>query len=171
MKKGVLIFIAGVTILAFVLVGFVGSVPTGIVPVIYIESLSIKSMFGENPIVNETTAVKTINVDYYDRDSYTSIDIDGTNYIGYIFTTTVFPENVTYRSFQYSFGENNFVTFNPDNVMASNAGSILVKEYIRTPEMIAAGRWPKFKIDISCEAMDGGNAPEDTIRLVIDYKR
>jgi hypothetical protein len=29
MKKGVLIFIAGITLLSFVLVGFMGSVPTG----------------------------------------------------------------------------------------------------------------------------------------------
>lgn len=170
MKKGLLIFIAGVTILAFVLVGFLGSVPTGIVPIIYIESVSIRSMFGENPTVNESTHVKTIDLNYYDRDRYTSIELDGSNYIGYIFTTTVYPENVTYRNFQYSFGDNNFVIFNPDNVLAANAGSILIKENILSQAMIDAGK-TKFKIDISCEAMDGGSAPEDTIRLVVDYKK
>jgi len=171
MKKGILIFIAAITIVAFVLVGFMGSVPTGIIPVVYIDTVSIKTMGGEDPTVNPSSGIKTIGIDWYDRDSYQTITYADETYIGYIFVTSVLPDSATnVLSFEYTVPSNNYVILNPYSDISNRQGSILIKQAILTPEAIASGRTTK-KVDITVRATDGGLQPTDTVRLIIDYSK
>jgi hypothetical protein len=166
MKKGVLIFIAGITLLSFVLVGFIGSIPTGIVPVVYISSVTILDFNGNAPTINPATSVKAITIEYYDRDKYAPFQYQGSEYIAYFFQTSVQPANATNRTFQYRVGENPYVIIDPDNDQASYKGLF----FIKTLELasIDAGI-TKFKTHIYCNAKDGGNAPEDDILLTVKY--
>lgn len=171
MKKGILILIAGITILGFILVGFMGAVPTGIIPVVYIDSINIKDMFGNEPTLNESSGVKTISIDWYDRDSYQTIDYEGSTYIGYFFVTTYLPESPTKNYYEYRIPDDSpYVTFNPESENAKRQGLILIKQAILTDAQIAGKRTTK-KVDITVQALDGGNQPTDTIRLAIDYSK
>lgn len=171
MKKGILIFIAGITIVAFVLVGFMGSVPTGIVPVIYINSIAIKTMGGEDPTLNPSSGIKTIDIDWYNRDSYQTVNYQGEIYIGYIFVTSVLPDSATnVLSYEYSVPENNYVILNPYSDLSNRQGSILIKQTILSPDSITAGRTTK-KVEVAVKATDGGLQPTDTVRLIIDYAK
>ena len=171
MKKGILILIAGITILGFILVGFIGAVPTGIIPVVYIDSINIKDMFGNSPTLNESSGVKMINIDWYDRDSYQTVDYEGSTYIGYFFVTTYLHESPTKNYYEYRLpAESPYVTFNPESANAKHQGLILIKQAILTDSQIAGKRTTK-KVDVTVQALDGGTQPTDTIRLVIDYAR
>jgi|GEM_PF-3048860 hypothetical protein len=171
MKKGILIFIAAITIVAFVLVGFLGSVPTGIIPIVYIDTISIKTMDGETPTINPSSGVKTISIDWYDRDSFQTLTYEGETYIGYVFVTSVLPDNATNGvSFEYTVPENNYVILNPYSDISSHQGSFLIKQTVLSPESITAGRTTK-KVDVTVKATDGGLQPTDTVRLVIDYAK
>jgi hypothetical protein len=166
MKKGVLIFIAGITLLSFVLVGFMGSVPTGIVPVVYISSVQVLDFNGNVPVVNPATQIKTIKINFYDKDKYTPFEYKGANYIAYFFQTAVLPDNATDRTFQYSVGDNPYVIIDPENEQASYKGLFFIKELEQAS--IDAGI-TKFKTHIYCNAKDGGNAPEDDVLFTITY--
>jgi hypothetical protein len=170
MKKGILIFIAGVTIIAFILVGFLGSVPTGIVPVVYIDTISIRTMGGETPTLNPASGVKTVNVDWYDRDSYQTITYNGDTYIGYVFVTVINPDSVTNQSFAYSVPENPYVILNPYSDKAKAQGAFFIKQVILTQAQIDGERTTK-KVDITVKATDGGREPTDTVRLIVDYSK
>ncbi|MCQ2741745.1 MAG: hypothetical protein MJ239_00355 [Bacilli bacterium] len=167
MKKGLLIFIGVFTILAFVVVGTIGAVPQGITPVIYIQSLNIKSMFGKDPSINPTTKVKTIELDYFDRDLFTEVEYEGEWYIAYSLQVEILPLNVTNRAYEFVVPEGNgFVELNPEDIYAKTRGSLLIKH--ATPEML--GKRTSIKVVIACAPRDGGPAAQDEVTLKVNYK-
>ena len=159
MKKAVSILVGAISLLAIIFVAVFGTKPQGIVPRIYIESLTIK------PVDMSTYTIDEENGNYctikYDEDLETT---DGENYyMPYIFTTEVLPNNVTDQSFVYSIADNykEYMDFPSNNALANRRGAFLIKK--RTDKKVAMVR-------INVRPVDGGNGKGDSLRIILDYR-
>jgi hypothetical protein len=158
MKKTVLIFIAAISILAVMAVSFFGTMPIGINPTVYIDSVEILDM-NLNPIEDKSEeGDKILRLDF-DWDGAQK-DSQGVLYMTYIFNTTVLPDNCTKRRFSYSCPENNYV-----KSINSSAGIFSIREM-----RYGFGESPYFICDIKCQAADGGPGQvEDNLKLIVKY--
>lgn len=159
MKKAVSILVSAISLIAIIFVAIFGTKPQGIVPRIYIESLTIKpvdlSTYKEDEQNGNSCTIK------YDENLETT---DGENfYMPYIFTTEVLPKNATDQSFVYSIAENykEYMDFPSKNALANRRGAFLIKK--RTDKKFAIVR-------INVRPVDGGNGKGDSLTVVLNYE-
>lgn len=160
MKKITVLLVSFVTVIAVVFVALFGTRPQGIVPVVYIESLTIEpgdgSQIKENPSLG-----KMLTLTY---DPAQEVEVDGSHRaIPYLFTTKVLPEGVTNRRFEYYFDEeasSTFLSF-ASSPEAPYSGAFLIKRYEKKRFAYAT---------IHVRPLDGGSGKGDTLTLKIDYK-
>ena len=159
MKKGVAILVSAVCLLAVVFVAIFGTRPQGIVPVVYISSLTIKPSDDSRYWTNKSgkhQCVITYNPD---------IEVlDGSEYyMPYLFTTEVLPDNTTNRSFIYTLASDysNFIVF-ASGENAARQGAFLIKKKTNIE---------KRSVSISVHPEDGGSGSGDTLLIVLDYSR
>lgn len=155
MKKSVSLIVFAASLIAIIIVAIFGTKPQGIVPKIYMESITIKP--SDNSRYDEE---KSKMVLVYDVDQEVVYNDDA--YMPYIFTTSVLPENATDRSFMYYFDDSylDYINFPPDNEQAKYKGAFLIKKQTKT----------KLKVvKIFCKPLDGGKAPVASIDVILDY--
>ncbi len=155
MKKSVSLIVFAASLIAIIIVAIFGTKPQGIVPKIYMESITIKPSDNSRYDEEKNKMVLVYDVDQevvYNEDSY----------MPYIFTTSVLPENATDRSFMYYFDDAylDYINFPLDNEQAKYRGAFLIKKQTKK----------KFQIvKIFCKPLDGGKAPVASIDVVLDY--
>lgn len=159
MKKITTTIVAAVTVLLVVLVAFFGTKPQGIIEVVYITSVTItpsdNSQYKEDGDPRSMLLVYDVNKEIEGS--------DGNKYMPYIFNTKVLPEDATNRSFVYYIDENStvYMDFPSENETARYKGIFFVKRNFDK----------KFgSVDVHCRATDGGQAKDDTLRVIIDYR-
>lgn len=159
MKKSVALLVTAALTIAIVFVAVFGTKPQGIVPIIYIESLTIKP--SETGTFDEEEKSLVLA---YDESKAVEYEFDGEvgHYMSYIFQTVIAPDSATSRSFRYWVADNKFVFFPTET--ASKQGSILIKE----PQNPAKTKF--FPIEIHVDPNDGGAGKGDTINLIVDYR-
>lgn len=160
MKKGTLLLVSLVTVIAVLFVALFGTRPQGIVPVVYIESLQIEP--GDGSEVKEDPSIGKYMTFVYDPSEETEIT-EGEKVVPYIFSTKVLPEGVTNSRFEYYFDQDaysNYLEFalSPE---APYSGAFLIKRQ-------EAKRWGIVTINV--RPLDGGSGKGDTLVLRIDYK-
>lgn len=160
MKKITTTIVAAISVLLVVLVAIFGTKPQGIIEKVYIQSITINpsddSQYDASRDPRTMVLVYDINKEI--------VGADGNKYMPYIFNTSIAPENVTYRSFTYYIDENSkiYMDFPEENESARFKGIFFVKRVTDR----------KFgSVDVHCRATDGGKAPDDTLRVVIDYRK
>ncbi len=154
MKKSVLIIIACLCILSIVFIAFFGVAPAGIIPTIYIDSVSILDSTGQE-IEAEEGKDKKMTIEYE-----TNIIRDDTEYMQYFFSTRVLPSDCTQSLFDYSCPENQYV-----KVENSRNGALIIKKM-----KLESNTIPFFTTKITLKASDGGKAGiEDNLILTIKY--
>lgn len=159
MKKAVSILVSAISLIAIIFVAIFGTKPQGIVPRIYIESLTIKPLDMSSYVEDEKNGnYCTIK---YDEDS--EVRDDENVYMPYIFTTEVLPKNATDQSFAYSIADNykEYMDFPSNNPLANRRGIFLIKK--RTDKKAALVR-------INVRPVDGGNGKGDSLKVIIDYR-
>ena len=159
MKKGVAILISAVCLVAVVLVAVFGTRPQGIVPVVYISSLTIKP--SDNSVYKTTSSGEHQCTIFYDAGIEA---FDGASYyMEYGFDTTVLPDSVTNSSYVYTIASeySDFMTFAVGENSAQR-GNFLIKKHTDV----------KFSIvEISVHPNDGGNGEGDTLKVILRYDR
>ncbi len=160
MKKGVAILVGAISLLAVVFVAVFGTRPQGIVPVVYITSLTIKPSDDSRYWTNNSGDHQClINYDP-DKEVY-----DGENYfMPYVFVTEVLPDNATDRSFVYTLASeyNDFITFSSGENSARQGAFLIKKRTDRKNPMV---------VSISVHPEDGGNGSRDTLKIVLTYDK
>ena len=159
MKKGVAILISAVCLVAVVLVAIFGTRPQGIVPVVYISSLTIKP--SDNSAYKANSSGEHQCIIYYDAGLEES---DGTSYyMSYVFVTDVLPDSVTNRSYVYTIASeySDFITF-ATGENSAHTGAFLIKKHTDRKTYIAS---------ISVRPNDGGNGEGDTLKIILKYDR
>ncbi len=162
MKKGVGILISAICLLAVVLVAIFGTRPQGIVPVVYISSLTIKPSDDSRYWTNKSGDHQCLIV--YNPD----IEInDGENtYMPFLFTTEVLPDNATDRSFVYTLASDysDYMIF-ASGENAPRQGAFLIKK-----KTDRDSKHP-YLLSLSVHPEDGGSGSGDTLKVVLDYSR
>jgi hypothetical protein len=171
MKKGVALLVAVVALLSIALVAFLGTNPVGIEPIIHITSVEIMDM-NDDAIPWDEYGNRSLNLTFAPSLS----DPDGTEYMYYIFSTQVLPNNATdTRAFLYYCAQDSYVSF-PQNktTQTTSTGTVGGSQSSKTGQIViqkAPGDSVKIhSLDIYCRANDGGPAGiEDTISLTITF--
>jgi len=156
MKKAVSILVSAICLVAVVFVAIFGTKPQGIVPKVYIESLTIKPSDDSEYRTNSEGAHQCII--HYDANQ--EIEYDGAFYMPYVFITEIAPENATDRSFAYSSNKKSVIDFPPDSENAHRRGAFLIKKVEGKDFEIAK---------ITARPDDGGSGKADVLILVIVY--
>ncbi len=160
MKKGVAILVTAISLLAVVFVAVFGTRPQGIVPVVYITSLTIKPSDDSRYWTNNS-GVHQCLIDYDpNKEVY-----DGENYfMPYVFVTEVLPDNATDRSFVYTLANeyNDFITFSTGENSARQGAFLIKKKTDRKAPMV---------VSISVHPEDGGSGTGDTLKIVLTYDK
>lgn len=161
MKKLASILVMAVTLIAIVFVAVFGTQPQGIIPKVYIETIQIQPSDGSQ--YNEEK--RTMVLKYDENQEFVYGETGHEQYaMSYIFTTSIYPEDVTDRSFRYYIDEEStskYMDFPPDSESAPRRGAFLVKRV--EDKKIAT-------VTIFCRTLDGGKAPTDQLTVVIDYR-
>ncbi len=160
MKKLVSVLVSAITLVAIVFVAIFGTKPQGIVPPIYIDSITILPSDNSSHKKGENGEPDTMVIAY---DSSGEIAYDDVYYMPYIFKTEILPENATYRSFSYYVDDlsKTYMDFPPDSDNASRRGAFLIKKMTDKTFVV---------VDVHCRPLDGGKAETATLRVLIDYR-
>lgn len=153
MKKGVLLLIAVVFVISIVVVAFFGVSAQNISPVVYITSVEILDMDG-NEIPTNAYGLKTITLNF-ERDDDLYDSEEDVYYMQYFFTTRIQPDNATYENFIYYCN----ITDGTLTCTYPSGGGFLIKEYAED-YLIAT---------ITCRSNDGGPTVYDTVYLIVIY--
>ncbi len=162
MKKGVSILVAAICLIAVAFVTIFGTRPQGIVPVVYISSLTIKPSDNSKYWTNSSGMHQCYieydpNKEIYDGEAY---------YMPYIFVTEILPQNTTNRSFIYTISEQakDYMRLS-DGDKAASQGAFLLKRHndrMKDDPMI---------VTVNVTPQDGGSGKGDTLYVVIDYDK
>ncbi len=160
MKKIVSVLVAAITLVAIVFVAIFGTKPQGIVPKVYIDTLTILPSDNSQYQKGDKTKPDSMVLVY---DPSGEVDYDGASYMPYIFKTEILPENATDRSFSYYVDDlsKSYMDFPPDSDSASKRGAFLIKKTTNKKFVV---------VDVHCRPLDGGKAQVSTLRVVIDYR-
>lgn len=160
MKKIVSALVSAVTLVAIVFVAIFGTKPQGIVPKVYIETLTVLPSDNSQYVKGDETKPDSMMLVY---DASGEVEYDGVYYMPYIFKTEILPENATDRSFSYYVDDlsKTYMDFPPNSDSASKRGAFLIKK--TTNRQFAV-------VDVHCRPLDGGKAKVSTLRVVIDYR-
>lgn len=160
MKKLVSVLVTAITLVAIVFVAIFGTKPQGIVPKVYMDSITI--LPSDNSLYQKGEEGKPDSmVLVYDPSG--EVIYDDVYYMPYIFKTEILPENATDRSFSYYVDDlsKTYMDFPPDSDNASQRGAFLIKKMTNKTFVI---------VDVHCRPLDGGKAQISTLRVVIDYR-
>lgn len=151
MKKSVVLLIACICLLSVMVVAFLGVSASNISPVVYITSVEILQMDGEDLPQGNSFRI-TFEPQILDENDNPAMQ--------YMFSTRILPDNATSNSIMYSCPENPYVQFtNPAG------GGLLVRE-----KPYSASSSAFTVTTITCSPNDGGRgAQTDSVFLVIDY--
>ncbi len=160
MKKIVSVLVAAITLVAIVFVAIFGTKPQGIVPKIYMDSITILPSDNSQYQKGDETTPDSMVLVY---DVAEEVIYDDVYYMPYIFKTEILPENATDRSFSYYVDDlsKTYMDFPPDSENASGRGTFLIKKMTDKNFVI---------VDVHCRPLDGGKASISTLRVVIDYR-
>ncbi len=160
MKKIVSVLVTAISVVAIIFVAIFGTKPQGIVPKVYIDSVTIlpsdDSQYAEQ---TDTDYAKMVLV--YDESQ--EVIYNDVHYMPYIFKTQILPENATDRSFYYYVDETSktYIDFPPDTENASSRGAFLIA---KMNDIDFA------TVYVHCKTLDGGKAPISTLMIIIDYR-
>ncbi len=160
MKKGVAILVGAISLLAVVFVAVFGTRPQGIVPVVYISSLTIKPSDDSRYWTNSSGGHQCL-IDYDPNKEV----FDGENYfIPYVFVTEVLPDNATDRSFVYTLASeyDDYIIFATGERSARQGAFLIKKRTDRKAPMV---------VSVSVRPEDGGNGSGDTLKIVLTYDK
>lgn len=159
MKKIVSVLVTAISLVAIIFVAIFGTKPQGIVPKVYIESITILPSDNSQYVEKTDTEPAKMLLTY---DSSNEVIYDDICYMPYIFKTQIVPENATDRSFYYYVDDNSktYMDFPPNSENASSRGAFLVRKHTDIRFAI---------VDVHCKTLDGGKADISTLRIVIDY--
>lgn len=158
MKKGVAILVGAISLLAVVFVAIFGTRPQGIVPVVYISSLTIKPSDDSRYWTNQS-GIHQCLIDYDpNKEVFDGVDF----YMPYVFVTEVLPDNATDRSFVYALANEykDYIIFSKGENSARQGAFLIKKKTDRKNPMV---------ISISVRPEDGGSGEGDTLKVVLTY--
>lgn len=160
MKKGVALLISAISLLAVVFVTIFGTKPQGIIPIVYISSLTIKPSDNSRYFTNDSGEHQMIIEYDPSKEIY-----DGTSrYMPYIFVTDILPNEATNRNFVYTLSDDykDYIIFS-NSETAPRQGAFLLKRIDDRPDPMV--------VSISVNPQDGGSGKGDTLKIVIVYDK
>lgn len=175
MKKSVALIIALVTIVGVVLVAFFGTAAANIYPTVYISTITMKTMEG-NDIEPNAAGMKILNLsfepDLYDEEN-------NTRYMQYFFVLefNVGMEPPTTSAVRYSFDTSATDIDGEPLIQPAmgdfTTGAILIKEKKSVTQAEEGTEVPIqdyfFTVTINVSPRDGGNGTGDSVLLLINY--
>lgn len=187
MKKAAILFITALSIVAVVIVGFIGSDLSGIYPKVYFTSLSILSCSGKEAY-SAPSGKKIIRLDFYHPENEAGSlkkDEEGRNYLRYAFVTKYTPDDfnamIDYRTkkpkvgaYEYKIPEYPYISFDTSDENARFLGVFnvyelsledLQSEYDKDAKMFDAQK----DVPVDIKANDGSTA-SDEIYFSIHYR-
>ena len=155
MKKSVILLISCICIISIVIVAFFGVSAQNISPIIYITSVEILDMDGNEIPGNVTNPdSKSFNITFNP-----TFENEGVQYMEYVFSTKILPDNATNNSILYSCDS----TDGTVECLNAQGGGFVFRE-IDNPSV------PFYVTRINCRSNDGGKQVNDTILLLVDYR-